>query len=324
VLAVCAKNYALAQRRYRSTASIGIALFDRNSESVDVLLKQADLAMYQAKAAGRNALRFFDPVMQAAIDHRYKLEHDLRDGIARQEFRLYCQPQFDGDGQLAGAEVLLRWQHPERGLVAPGDFIGTAEATGLMEQLGRWVLRESCRHLAGWAHDPVLGKITLAVNVSAQQVHTARFVTEILDAVSLTGANPECLSLELTESVLAENFEDVIGKMNDLKRAGVNFAIDDFGTGYSSLSYLRRFPLQKLKIDQSFVHDIHTDPGAAAIVEVIIGLARKLGLQVIAEGVEQEEQREFLQRGGCDRFQGYLLGMPVSIDQFERRYAALA
>jgi diguanylate cyclase (GGDEF)-like protein len=322
VLAVCAENYALPSRPYRSTASVGIAMFDRHTESVDVLLRQADLAMYQAKAVGRNALRFFDPVMQAAIDRRYALEHDLRDGLLRQEFRLFCQPQFDGDGRLTGGEVLLRWQHPQRGLVSPVEFIGTAEATGLVLPVGRWVMHESCRQLAAWAGHPVLKGIPLAVNVSAQQVHAAQFAAEVLAIIAETGANPCLLSLELTESLLAENMEDVIAKMQRLKEAGVNFSIDDFGTGYSSLSYLKRFPLEKLKIDQSFVHDIHTDPNAAAIVEVIITLARKLGLKVIAEGVEEEGQRQFLREGGCDGFQGFLLGMPVHIREFERRYGA--
>jgi diguanylate cyclase (GGDEF)-like protein/PAS domain S-box-containing protein len=324
VLAVCAENYALPARPYRSTASVGIALFGRDTDSVDVLLRQADLAMYQAKAAGRNMLRFFDPLMQAAIDRRYALEHDLRDGLLREEFRLYCQPQFDGDGRLAGGEILLRWQHPQRGLVGPVEFIGTAESTGLMLQVGRWVLRESCRRLAGWAKHPVLGKIQLAVNVSAQQVHAQQFVDDTLDIVAQTGADPHRLSLELTESLLAENMEDVIAKMHRLKDAGVNFSIDDFGTGYSSLSYLKRFPLEKLKIDKSFVRDIHTDPNAAVIVEVIITLARKLGLKVIAEGVEREEQRGFLRDRGCDGFQGFLLGQPMDIDEFERRYGAPA
>jgi diguanylate cyclase (GGDEF)-like protein/PAS domain S-box-containing protein len=322
VLAVCAENYALPSRSYASTASVGVALFDRHTESVDALLRQADLAMYQAKAAGRNAVRFFDPLMQAAIDRRYTLEHDLRDALLRHEFRLFCQPQFDADGALAGGEILLRWEHPQRGLVGPNDFIGTAEATGLMLAVGRWVLRESCRKLADWSGHPVLGQIPLAVNVSAQQVHGERFVAEALDILADTGADPHRLSLELTESLLAENMEDVIGKMRRLKEAGVNFAIDDFGTGYSSLSYLKRFPLDKLKIDQSFVHDIHTDPNAAAIVEVIITLARKLGLKVIAEGVEEEGQRQFLRDGGCDTFQGYLFGTPVEIGEFEWRYGA--
>jgi diguanylate cyclase (GGDEF)-like protein/PAS domain S-box-containing protein len=316
LLAVCDQPYALPLRAYRSTPSIGATLFD-GSEPADVVLRQADMAMYQAKAAGRNTVRFFDPQMQSTIDHRYALEHDLREGIQHDELRLYCQPQFDAAGNLAGGEILLRWQR-DHGLVAPGEFIGLAEATGLVLPIGQWVLRETCNRLASWGSHPRLSGVPLAVNVSAQQLRCADFSEQVLRAVHDSGADPHLLGLELTESVLAENLEDVIAKMNSLKRDGIRFSIDDFGTGYSSLSYLKRFPLETLKIDRSFVHDIHTDPGAAAIVEVIITLARKLGLKVVAEGVEQEAQRQFLQDGGCDRFQGYLLGHPIAIDEFER------
>lgn len=322
LLDVCGETYALLSRTCRSTPSIGVALFDEQTESVDALLKQADLAMYQAKAAGRNTLRFFDPLMQAAIDSRYALEHDLREGMLRKELCLFCQPQFDREGHLSGGEVLLRWQHPQRGLVGPGEFIDMAESTGLVLPVGRWVLREACRCLAAWRAHPVLKNITLAVNVSAQQMRMADFAGQVLAIIAETGADPAHLSLELTESVLAENMEDLIDKMQALKAAGICFSIDDFGTGYSSLSYLKRFPLATLKIDQSFVHDIHTDPNAAAIAEVIITLARKLGLKVIAEGVEEEGQRRFLQQGGCDGYQGFLFGRPVGMREFERQYGA--
>lgn len=319
LLTACDEPYALPSRSYRSTPSIGVTLFD-GGEPADVVLRQADLAMYQSKAAGRNTVRFFDPQMQSAIDRRYTLEHDLREGMLRGEMRLYCQPQFDADGHLAGGEILLRWQRGGRNLVAPGDFIGVAESTGLVLPIGQWVLRESCKRLASWAANPRLAGVPLAVNVSAQQLRCADFSAQVLAAVHDSGADPHLLGLELTESVLAENLDDAIAKMDCLKRDGIRFSIDDFGTGYSSLSYLKRFPLETLKIDRSFVHDIHVDPGAAAIVEVIITLARKLGLKVVAEGVEQEAQHQFLQAGGCDRFQGYLLGQPVHIDEFERAF----
>jgi diguanylate cyclase (GGDEF)-like protein/PAS domain S-box-containing protein len=321
LLAVCDEPYVLPSRAYRSTPSIGVTLFD-GSEPADVVLRQADLAMYQSKAAGRNTVRFFDPQMQSAIDRRYAMEHDLREGMQRHELRLFCQPQFDAGGRLAGGEILLRWQRDGHGLVGPGDFIGLAEATGLVLPIGQWVMRETCRRLASWATHPRLAGLPLAVNVSAQQLRCADFSEQVLGSVRDSGADPHLLGLELTESVLAENLEDVIAKMDCLKRDGINFSIDDFGTGYSSLSYLKRFPLETLKIDRSFVHDIHVDPAADAIVEVIITLARKLGLQVIAEGVEQEAQREFLQAGGCDRFQGYLLGYPMHIDEFEHVFGA--
>jgi diguanylate cyclase (GGDEF)-like protein/PAS domain S-box-containing protein len=320
VLAACDEPYALPSRSYRSTPSIGIAMFDGGGGPADVVLRQADLAMYQAKAAGRNTLRFFDPAMQAASDRRYTLEHDLREGMRKNEFRLFCQPQFDARGRLAGGEVLLRWQRDGHDLVGPDEFIGLAESTGLVLSLGHWVLQETCKHLAAWSANPRLAGVPLAVNVSAQQLRTADFAAEVLATVRDAGADPHRLGLELTESLLAENLEDVIGKMECLKRGGIHFSVDDFGTGYSSLSYLKRFPLETLKIDRSFVHDIHTDPSAAAIVEIIITLARKLGLKVIAEGVEEEAQRQFLRAGGCDHFQGYLFGKPMEIHEFERVY----
>jgi diguanylate cyclase (GGDEF)-like protein/PAS domain S-box-containing protein len=321
ILDSCDELYSLPPRSYRSTPSIGVALCD-GSAPADVILRRADLAMYQAKAAGRNTMRFFDPAMQAVIDRRYALEHDLREGLARDQFKLFCQPQFDAEGKLAGGEVLLRWRRNDGDLVSPAEFIGLAEATGFVITLGQWVLRETCKRLAAWRHHPRLSRVPLAVNVSAQQLRCADFPRQVLDTVRGAGADPHQLGLELTESLLAENLEEVIAKMESLKRDGVRFSIDDFGTGYSSLSYLKRFPLETLKIDRSFVHDIHVDPDAAAIVEVIITLARKLGLKVIAEGVEQEAQRQFLRDEGCDGFQGYLLGRPIDIDEFEQAFAA--
>jgi diguanylate cyclase (GGDEF)-like protein/PAS domain S-box-containing protein len=320
LIAACDEVYTLPPRSYRSTPSIGIAMFDGDAQA-DVVLRQADVAMYQAKESGRNTMRFFDPAMQKVIDRRYALEHDLREGLLRNQFRLYCQPQFDGAGQLAGGEVLLRWRRSDTELVGPAEFIGLAESTGFVLALGRWVLRETCRHLAQWRSHPRLSRVPLAVNVSAQQLRCADFTNEVLDALHAAGADPCQLGLELTESMLAVDIDDVIMKMECLKRDGVRFSVDDFGTGYSSLSYLRRFPLETLKIDRSFVHDIHVDPDAAAIVEVIITLARKLGLKVIAEGVEQEAQRSFLRDEGCDWFQGYLLGRPLAIDEFARVFA---
>ncbi len=319
ILAVCDEPYVLPSRVYRSTPSIGVALFN-GDHPADVVLRRADLAMYQAKAAGRNTLRFFDPAMQAVIDRRYALEHDLREGLLRDEFMLYCQPQFDAAGALAGGEVLLRWRRPDGEVVSPEEFIELAEGTGLVLPLGRWVLRETCKRLAGWRHNPQLAQVPLSVNVSAQQLRCTDFPEQVLGTVRDTGADPHLLGLELTESVMAENLDEVVAKMDRLRRGGVRFSIDDFGTGYSSLSYLKRFPLETLKIDRSFVHDIHVDPDAAAIVEVIIALARKLGLKVVAEGVEEEAQRRFLSDEGCDRFQGYLFGHPLAIDEFERKF----
>jgi diguanylate cyclase (GGDEF)-like protein/PAS domain S-box-containing protein len=322
ILLALNQPFTLLEKFFRSPPSIGITLFDGSLESVDELLKQADVAMYQAKEAGRNTLRFFDPSMQAAVDQRVTLEHDLRDGLQKEQMCLYCQPQVNEDGHLIGGEVLVRWRHPTRGLVAPGLFIPLAEATGLIIPLGEWVLRKSCEHLAAWSADRLLRDIPLAVNISAQQIRQADFVARVLATIEQTGAPPQRLKLELTESLMAENVEDVIAKMLQLKKIGVSFSLDDFGTGYSSLSYLKRFPLEQLKIDQSFVRDVLENPHDATIARIIITLADKLGFQVIAEGVETREQCEFLLENGCHAFQGYLFGRPVPIDEFTTLYQA--
>ena len=318
LLHALAQPYQLADRPSVSTPSIGVALFGAMPATVDALLRQADLAMYRAKAEGRNTVRFFDPSMQAAADRQIELEHDLRDGIRRQRFELHCQPQFDVGGHLVGGEVLLRSRHAGLELVGPAEFIGLAESSGLIVPLGAMVLQETCRVLARWAREPRLAGLTLAVNVSAQQLRQADFVERVLATLAETGAPPKCLCLELTESVFAEDVEDVIGKMHALRAHAVSFSLDDFGTGYSSLSYLKRFPLAALKIDRSFVKDVPADANAGAIVDAILGLARTLKLQVVAEGVETEAQRDFLVAHGCGVLQGYLFGKPVAMEEFER------
>jgi diguanylate cyclase (GGDEF)-like protein/PAS domain S-box-containing protein len=322
LLGALAQPHYLAGRPSVSTPSVGVAVFGAGATSVELLLRQADLAMYRAKAEGRNTVRFFDPSMQAAADRQIELENDLRDGIRRGHFELHCQPQFDLDGALAGGEVLVRWRHAVRGLVLPGEFIGLAEACGLIVPLGKLVLAESCRVLARWSRDPRLREATLAVNVSAHQLRELDFVDGVLACVRDSGADPRRLCLELTESVFAENVEDVSTKMNALRAHGIRFSLDDFGTGYSSLSYLRRFPLAELKVDRGFVKDLPGDAHAGAIVDAILALARTLDLKVVAEGVETREQRDFLAAHGCQVLQGYLLGRPVPIAEFERRYAA--
>ena len=322
LLAALAHPYYLAGRASVSTPSIGVALFGPAATGVDLLLRQADLAMYRAKAEGRNTLRFFDPSMQAAADRQIDLENDLRDGIHGRHFELHCQPQFDLAGRVAGAEVLVRWRHRERGLVQPGEFIPLAEASGLINPLGKLVLEESCRVLARWAAHPRLKEVTLAVNVSAHQLREIDFAERVLAAVQGSGADPRQLCLELTESVFAENVEDVIAKMNALRAHGIRFSLDDFGTGYSSLSYLRRFPLAELKVDRSFVKDLPGDAHAAAIVDAILALSRTLDLAVVAEGVETREQLDFLAARGCRLLQGYLLGRPIPVDEFERRFGS--
>ena len=317
ILTILAVPYALAGYQYRSTPSIGVAPFTGDQTSVGDLLKQADLAMYQAKTAGRNTLRFFDPGMQAVVTARAALETDLRAALAQEEFLLHFQPQMHQSGRCVGVEALVRWAHPQRGMVSPAQFIPLAEETGLILPLGRWVLHTACQQLASWRNDPQLAHLTMAVNVSSRQFRHASFVDEVARVLAITGAPSGQLKLELTESVLVEDMEATIATMAALRAYGVGFSLDDFGTGYSSLSYLKRMPLDQLKIDQSFVRDLLTDPNDAAIVETIIGLSRNLGLEVIAEGVETTEQRDLLARAGCQLHQGYLFSRPLSADVLE-------
>jgi diguanylate cyclase (GGDEF)-like protein/PAS domain S-box-containing protein len=318
ILTTLGEPYALAGNVFRCTPSIGITLFGSQRASVDELMKQADIAMYQAKAAGRNNLRFFDPALQAIIKARATLEAELRHGLKEDQFILYFQPQVGRQGGVRGAEALVRWRHPRRGLVPPAEFIPLAEETGLILGLGRQVLDAGCAQIVAWSERSETAHFTLAVNVSAKQFQQSDFVEQVLDALSRSGADPKKLKLELTESLLVENVPDMVGKMVALKTKGVGFALDDFGTGYSSLSYLKRLPLDELKIDRSFVRDILTDPNDAAIARTIVALGRSLGLGVIAEGVETSEQHDFLAGSGCHAYQGYLFGRPSPIEDFER------
>ena len=317
ILAVLNQPYQLASYAYHSTPSIGITLFTDYQESVDELLKRADLAMYQAKASGRNTLRFFDPEMQAAVTARAALEADLGQAVLNGQFLLYYQAQVNGEGLVTGVEALVRWLHPERGLVSPAEFIPLAEDTGLILPIGLWVLETACLQLASWATNPEMAQLTVAVNVSANQVHQDEFVDQVLSVLDRTGALPQRLKLELTESLLVNDLDAVIAKMMALKAKGVGFSLDDFGTGYSSLSYLKRLPLDQLKIDQGFVRDILIDSNDAAIAKMVIALGETLGLAVIAEGVETEAQKVFLAHLGCHAYQGYLFSRPLPLDKFE-------
>ena len=316
ILASLNQPYDLAGHPCASTPSIGIALFADPETTIDELMKRADVAMYQAKDAGRNTLRFFDPEMQAAVAARVALEADLREGLELAQLLLHYQVQVDGTGRVTGAEALVRWQHPKRGLVSPAEFIPLAEETGLILPLGDWVLATACHQLVAWARQPETAHLTLAVNVSARQFRRKDFVRQVRTILEGSGAKPQQLKLELTESLLLEDVEDIIAKMNALKGLGVSFSLDDFGTGYSSLAYLKRLPLDQLKIDQSFVRDILTDPNDAAIARTIVALAESLGLAVIAEGVETKAQREFLASAGCHACQGYLFGRPLPAEAF--------
>jgi diguanylate cyclase (GGDEF)-like protein/PAS domain S-box-containing protein len=317
VLAALNQNYRLSDVVHRSTASIGATLFLGLETSVDDLLKQADLAMYKSKDTGRNAMRFFDPHMQTVVMDRARLEVELRHAIQENQFILHYQPQVVDGGMVTGAEALVRWMHPERGMVPPIQFIALAEDSGLIKPLGQWVLTRACEQLTAWASNPVLSHLTLAVNVSILQFREASFVAGVVAVLQKTGANPARLKLEITESLLADNVQEIIDKMVALKAHGVGFSLDDFGTGYSSLSYLKRLPLDQLKIDQSFVRDIMTDPNDAAIARTVVALAHSLGLGVIAEGVETVEQRDFLASANCHAYQGYYFSRPLPIDRFE-------
>jgi len=308
--------FELKEATYRISMSIGASVFLGQQTDIDTLLKQADLAMYKAKDAGRNTLRFFDPDMARDALKRAALENDLHNAVQNRQFVVHYQAQIAG-GQVTGAETLLRWHHPVRGLVCPGEFISVIEETGLVRPVGQWVLETACRQLADWAKQTGMSHLTISVNISAHQLNHEDFVDQVLMALERSGANPRHLKLELTESLLVNNVENIIGKMNALKAKGVGFSLDDFGTGYSSLSYLKRLPLDQLKIDQSFVRDILTDPNDAAIAKMIVLLAESLGLAVIAEGVETEAQRESLLQLGCLAYQGYLFSRPVPLDEFE-------
>jgi diguanylate cyclase (GGDEF)-like protein/PAS domain S-box-containing protein len=316
ILAAFEAPFQLNDHQHHTSASIGVALFDEHISDVDDLLKRADLAMYQAKAVGRDTIRFFDPQMQTVINARVELEADLRQGLQRHEFRLHYQRQTDGDGRTTGAEALVRWHHPRRRMVLPAMFIPLAEETGLILQLGQWVLETACRQQVAWAEVLATSHLTVAVNVSAYQFRQPDFVEQVLEAIGRTGADPNKLKLELTESILVADVEHTVDKMNALKAKGIGFALDDFGTGYSSLSYLKRLPLDQLKIDKSFVRDVLTDPSDAAIARTILVLGQTLGLEVIAEGVETWSQRDFLADNGCRAYQGYLFSRPVPAEQF--------
>lgn len=314
---VLSQTYILGHDVNFIAASIGISLFHGHDTSSDVLLKQSDLALYEAKNGGRNLIRFFNPAMQAALESRAELEAGLRRALAQDEFKLHYQPQFDADDRLIGAEALVRWFPPGLPVVSPALFIPVAEESGLILGIGRWVLESACRQLRAWADWPELSEISVAVNISARQLHQTGFLAELRNILATTGANPHKLKLELTESSVVDDLETVIEIMNSLSSLGVSFSMDDFGTGYSSLANLKRLPLEQLKIDQSFVRDIPEDADGCAIASAIIALGKSLRLVVIAEGVETQQQLDFLSGQGCHAYQGYFLGRPMPAEAFE-------
>ena len=302
---------------YHCSCSVGIALFSEQTTTVDELIKQADTAMYAAKAAGRNTLRFFAHQMQTSMIARIQMENDLREAIKKEQFVLYYQPIVSCKNKLIGVEALIRWLHPERGIIMPKKFIPIAEASGIILPIGLWVMQNACNQLVKWASVPKMAELSMAVNVSVMQFHQIDFVSQILTELKRSGANPLRLNLELTESVLIYDMNDVIDKMTTLKTHGISFSLDDFGTGYSSLSYLKRLPLDRLKIDQSFIQEILSDQDNAAIAKMIIALSQNMGLEVSAEGIENHAQMDYLEDLGCHVYQGYLFSKPLSLQKFE-------
>lgn len=318
ILASLREPYQLADINHQSGASMGITLFLGDSVLVEELMRQADMAMYRSKESGRNLLSFFDPQMEDGLKSRLLLEDDLRNAVANGEFELYFQPQVDDSAGVVGVEALVRWKHPKgMGMVSPAEFIPVAERSGIILSIGQWVLEEACRQIVKWSQDEQTRGLSVAVNVSAKQFKESSFVQNVLFALSASGANPSALKLELTESLLVDDVENVILKMNSLREIGIKFSLDDFGTGYSSLAYLKRLPLDQLKIDQGFVRDIMTDANDEIICRSTIVLAQSMGLDVIAEGVETNQQREILSSLGCHLYQGYLFSPPLCSKEFE-------
>lgn len=324
ILSSLDRPYKLGGINHHSTPSIGVVMFAGERGESEDLMRRADMAMYEAKRAGRNTLRFYDPDMQARIATHNAFEAALLQGVIENQFLLHYQPQVDPDGRVVGAEALLRWRHPEQGMVSPAHFIPLAEQSGLIVPIGFWVLREACMQLARWAGISHLKPLTLSVNVSAKQFSMPTFVDEVAALIDAYGVNPAKLKIELTESLLLEKTDEIIAKMNALKDMGVKFSLDDFGTGYSSLAYLKRLPLEQIKIDQSFVRDLENDENDAVICAATISLAHSMRYKVVAEGVETQAQRHFLTAvHRCDYMQGYLFSRPLPLDGFEAYASSL-
>lgn len=310
--------YLISDHEFISSTSVGVVLFNAEETEIDELFKRADMAMYQAKESGRNTVRFFEPAMQIMLDSRALLENALRLALPDRELELFYQLQTNRNRELCGAEVLLRWHSKTLGMISPAQFIPLAEQTKLILPIGRWVLETACARLKQWEPNPLISGLTLAVNISPVQFHRSDFVSEVKSIIVESGANPERLKLELTENLVLEDVDEAILKMTELKAMGVRFSMDDFGTGYSSLQYLKSLPIDQLKIDQSFVHDILTDLGDAMMVQTIVNMAHNFGYEVIAEGVEEEAQIPSLIERGCEMFQGYFYSRPIPLADFEK------
>jgi diguanylate cyclase (GGDEF)-like protein len=304
--------------RYNCSGSIGLALFGLIDEPLTEVLKRADVAMYKSKQDGRNLIRQYDPSAQQALNVRMALSNDLNLALRDNQLKLLYQVQVDAHDQAIGAECLLRWHHPQRGVVSPAEFIPLAEDSGVIVALGDWVVRTACETLARWASVPALQHLALSVNVSPRQFTESDFVTRITRILSDTGAQSHLLRLEVTEGIVMQDTQEVIEKMRELCALGLSFSIDDFGTGYSSLSYMQMLPLAELKIDKSFVNDLTTNPRAQAIVKVIIALGHSMALTIVSEGVETQAQKEQLLALGCTLLQGYLISRPIACTDFEK------
>ena len=316
IISVLTPPFNCEGHQFVVTPSIGIALYPQDGLTAEELLMNADSAMYRAKFAGRNNYQFFSETMRTKSLHRIDLENEIRKALENDQFELHFQPKADAETwSLVGAEALLRWHHPERGVIAPDEFIPVAEETGLIVPIGQWVLQQACLQAKAWTEFP-FGDIAVSVNISSHQFQSDSLIDDVLGAALGAGIEPSLLELEITESVLLHDADNTLVALNTLKRAGIALSVDDFGTGYSSLSYLKRFPIDTLKIDRSFVKDLHTDQDDAAICAAILAMAQQLGLNVVAEGVETKEQLEFLRHHGCNQIQGFLCSKPLSAHQF--------
>ena len=317
VVAILNEPSTLNGYEYYPSCSIGIALFHGDTSQLDTLLTQADTSMYEAKKSGRNTLKFFDPSMQKALEEHVELENALRQALGKEQFKLHYQIQVDKRGRPLGAEALIRWHHPDKGPISPLEFIPLAEESGLIDQIGQWVLESGCRQIKSWENCPFRGQLTISVNVSAFQFIQPNFVETVQKTAERIGINPCKLKLELTESMVLKNVDDAIAKLHQLRTSGFVLSLDDFGTGYSSLSYLRQLPFNEIKIDRSFIERATSNDNDAFMVHIMISMGHKFGMEVIAKGVETQEQRELLESLNCTRYQGYLFGKPLAISELE-------
>jgi len=311
-------HFTVQSETYHLTASIGVTTFPDMGDTADELMKQADTAMYRAKESGRDGYQFYQMDMQAVADARLKMESALRQAILHEEFELFYQPQVDEFGRILGAEALLRWFKDEETLVSPAAFIPVAEQTGLIVPIGNWVLRKCFLQLKEWDNLELASSFNLSINISPFQFHQSDFVSNVKNALDETGVSPNKVTLEVTEGIVIKNIQAVIDKMRELTSMGIKISMDDFGTGYSSLTYLKKLPLSELKIDQSFVRDLHLDESDAEIAATIIAMAKNLNLSVVAEGVEEESQLTFLRGKGCSIFQGYYFHKPMGASELTK------